>query len=263
MPFRTLLLAVLIPLAQCGLGSCQWEVSYRNFLEMDSMNGQFSELSGITMLGSTGLGQGKFMAVADTGGAVVEFDASLDATGIVSATATNTWQLDDNTLDAEGLAFHPDSPNSVFIAYESDTAAAELIPGIREFDFDGLRLQSLPLPTVWATNGNVRNNRGFESLARSVAGDEMWTANEEALTIDGDAATASTGTIVRLQQFAMNGSTVNATAQFAYEVDPVHGSPADRSGLADLVALPDGTLLALEALGCHHFADHRESHLPD
>jgi hypothetical protein len=77
----------------------------------------------------------------------------------------------------------------------------------------------------------------------------MWTANEEALTVDGVAATSAAGTVVRLVRFSVAGNAVTASKQFAYMVEPIHGpqlGDSTRSGLSDLTLMPDGTLLALE-----------------
>src|SRR5690606_31336681 len=80
-------------------------------------------------------------------------------------------------------------------------------------------------------------------------GTVMWTANEQALTVDGPTSTAMNGTTVRLLRLNVSGNSIAAGAQYAYVTEPIHGSPtfgSPQSGLADLVALPDGTLLALE-----------------
>ncbi len=76
----------------------------------------------------------------------------------------------------------------------------------------------------------------------------MWTANEEALTADGPLATSSTGTVIRLVRFVVNGDSVQPAEQYAYNVEPIHpglGKPYS-SGLSDLCELEDGTLLTLE-----------------
>ena len=104
------------------------------------------------------------------------------------------------------------------------------------------------MPAVFA---NSRANFAFESLTRSPDGQTYWTANEAALTSDGPLATTTQGTTVRLQQFTYDASgTLTSGPQYAYSVNPIHtGSTTDsntRSGLVDLVALPDSSLLVLE-----------------
>jgi hypothetical protein len=97
----------------------------------------------------------------------------------------------------------------------------------------------------------IRPNYGFEAVARAESTRSMWTANEEALTIDGPLASPSAGSIVRLQQIDEDG---RPTRQVAYVTDPTEhaiSSPAgavgeDRSGVSALVAFDDGRLLVLE-----------------
>lgn len=67
--------------------------------------------------------------------------------------------------------------------------------------------------------------------------------------MDGPLATSSAGSPVRLLELAVAGNTVSAGRQYVYQVEKIHGSltfGSPQSGLTDLVALPDGTLLALE-----------------
>ncbi|HEY7471480.1 MAG TPA: esterase-like activity of phytase family protein [Gemmatimonadota bacterium] len=99
--------------------------------------------------------------------------------------------------------------------------------------------------------GAIRRNYGFEAVARAEGSHAMWTANEEALTIDGPVASPSDGSIVRLQQIDEYGG---PTRQVAYVTDPTDhpiSSPSgavgeDRSGVSALVAFADGRLLVLE-----------------
>jgi hypothetical protein len=97
---------------------------------------------------------------------------------------------------------------------------------------------------------HARRNRGFESLTRSPDGRTAWTANEEALEVDGPAASQGQGTVVRLQR--MDGA-FRPLAQYAYEADPL-SAPIElpplrgfeASGVSDLLALPGDVLLVLE-----------------
>jgi hypothetical protein len=107
-------------------------------------------------------------------------------------------------------------------------------------------MSSLIMPTIFNSD---RNNFAFESLTHAVDGETYWTANEGALSTDGPLADSTQGTTVRLQKFSYTGAGVLTIGpQFAYQVDPIHTSsgPQARSGLSDLIALPDGSLLALE-----------------
>ena len=98
---------------------------------------------------------------------------------------------------------------------------------------------------------SIRPNYGFESLGREEDGETMWTANEEALKMDGPLASPSTGTIVRIQEIdAEDGP----TKQVAYLTDattyPIKFPPGavgeDRSGFSALLPLDDDRLLVLE-----------------
>jgi hypothetical protein len=107
-------------------------------------------------------------------------------------------------------------------------------------------LSTLATPPVFA---NIRPNFGFESLSRSPDNNTFWTANEEALTVDGPLSSQASGTTVRLLRLNYNfmGEYVPGP-QYAYVTEPWHGSAITgaRSGVSDLVALPDGRLLVLE-----------------
>ena len=129
----------------------------------------------------------------------------------------------------------------VFVAEEDS-------PGVREYDLTtGTELQSVAIPNVFT---NRRSNFGFESLTRSPDGSTMWTGNEEALTVDGPRSTASAGTTVRLLRIECQWQRRSGRRAVCVSGRPHprwRGLASQRrSGLSDLVALPDGTLLALE-----------------
>jgi len=71
----------------------------------------------------------------------------------------------------------------------------------------------LPVPAVFA---NLRPNFGFESLARRFDGAVIWTANEEALTVDGPLSTTTTGSTVRLLRYTRDAAGYSAGPQHAY-----------------------------------------------
>jgi len=229
-----------------------WSVTPRSAAELTpAAFPNVSELSGVTYQGPAAGGLSRFMAIQDSGGGLTTFDVGFSNDGSLNALApVSDLTLADSTLDFEGVAYTGSASNSVFAAYEGNTNPADTIPGVAEYSLvDGSRVSTVVLPAAWTTNGNAVSNYGFESLTLTGDGSKLWTANEEGLTIDGPLASATNGTIVRLQELNRSGGAVTAGAQYAYEVDPWHaggGTPADRSGLVDLVSLPDGTLLALE-----------------
>lgn len=111
------------------------------------------------------------------------------------------------------------------------------------------------MPTVFADR---RSNREFESLTRRSDRIGFWPANEEALTVDGPAATPTAGTVVRLLRYVGAGGGFAHAEQHAYLVDAMHGAVITnaRSGLVELVETPSGRLIGLErsfALGTEFF----------
>lgn len=217
--------------------SANWSVVPRGLVALDTaaVSG-VNEMSGVTYLGDVG-GKHLFAAVQDSGSQLVTFEATFAVDGTLqSAVAKSTLALSPG-FDFEGIVFAGSVRNSVLVSEEST-------PAIREYSLStGMQIQTVALPGVFSS---ARANFALESLTQSVGRTTLWTANEEALTIDGSLSNSTTGTVVRLQQFAVGGGIIAAGAQYAYNVDPVHAGNPNRSGLVDMVSLPDGTLLALE-----------------
>lgn len=154
--------------------------------------------------------------------------------------------------DREDAAYDPER-GTVWIADERD-AGDPSRPSLVEVDpTSGREVAGITADgeTAFSVYATIRTNYGFEALARSEDGEAMWTANEEALEIDGGLATASAGSIVRLQEI---DEEIELERQVAYVTDPIGyaiSSPTaaigeDRSGVSALVALDDGRLLVLE-----------------
>jgi hypothetical protein len=221
------------------------------------------ELSGIVWLGGD-----RYLAVGDAHAALHHLTIRVDPrTGaIVSAATENPVPLRDPSgsripepamaEDREGIAADPDR-GLVWIANEQ-TGVDKTRPSIEGYRIsDGLRtaLVRCDSDSVMAVYLHIRSNRGFESLAREPDGSGFWTANEDALTIDGPATGESTGGVVRLLRLDPE---MRAGPQFAYRVDPWATpirspgflSGREISGLSELVALPRGRLLALERALC-------------
>lgn len=195
-----------------------------------------SELSGIAHAGGD-----SYYAVSDNAAGLFSLDIQVDsATGEILTAAISDSQTLGAGVDLEGLV-HPPVGGSVF-------ASDEVGPAIREYQLsDGAVLSEVAVPSVFI---NARTNFSLESLSMRVApdplDDALWTANEEALTTDGPLATGTTGSLVRLQRF---DAAFLPDGQWAYLTDPFPGAPfanAERSGVSDLLALPNGELLVLE-----------------
>ncbi len=219
------------------------------------------ELSGLA-----GLGREDYIAVSDAHAVVHRLTIRIDpATGAVrSATIGKPIPLTDengarlsepaNAKDREAIVCDPDS-DEIWIADER-TGADPKAPSISRHRLsDGVRTARLTCDhdSMLTVFRRIRSNKGFESLALAPDGSALWTANEDALTIDGAAAGKAPG-IIRLQEL---DRALRPLAQFAYPVDPWQPirSPIllagkEVSGLSELLALPRGRLLALERSFC-------------
>jgi len=197
-----------------------------------------------TVAGMSGIaarGGNQYIAVMDNSNKLVFITIIVGDDGtILSAAITGGLSLS-QTHDFEGVAYNA-TANSVFLSEENT-------PAVHEYSLaNGQRLRTLATPAIYSQR---RANFGFESLAAAGDQSNLWTANEEALAVDGPLSTTSTGTVVRLLRLDRVGGAGGAYAavgQFAYQCAPIHGSfiSSSRSGLSDLLQLADGTLLSLE-----------------
>lgn len=145
--------------------------------------------------------------------------------------------------DAEGLARDPQTG----ALWVSDEAG----PTIAEYGLDGVATgRTAPVPAI--QRDYHRGNLSLEALAISPDGLTMWTANEQALTCDGEQSSGNAGvsTVVRLTRFtrATPQDDWVSAGERAYACDPFGGTTPNsaESGLSGLCALPDGSLLLLE-----------------
>lgn len=205
---------------------------------------QFGQTFTVTgMSGITHVSGPDYLAVMDNSNKVVRLRVTLNASGsIASAQYMGGVRLAD-TRDFEGIAYTDASRNSVFLS-EEDT------PAVHEYSLaTGARLRSFTTPPVFA---NRRANFGFESFTRapllSAFRGIAYTANEEALTVDGPLSTPTTGSTVRILRYTFTDQTAAPREQYAYATDPMHGSviSGSKSGLSELLMLTDGRVLALE-----------------
>ena len=195
-----------------------------------------AELSGITYAGGT-----TYYSVGDNGArSIWQLYTSLASppAGIRSGFVSSGIAAPGMGQDSEGIALTP-SGTSVWV---SD----EIASTITEFSlYDGSNVGSVAVPAIYRP-ANVQGNFGLESLAYGAGA--LWTGNEEALRSDGALSTTTSGSWVRIQKFT--GPDFAAATQYAYRTDPISAlSPftdAERSGLVDVVALPDGRVLSLE-----------------
>jgi hypothetical protein len=219
---------------------------------IDDRTSGAQELSGITFAGAVEGKRNTFLyyAVSDDTPKVFALHIKLNMkTGAIeSASVVAVIKLAAGS-DLEGIAYNP-KRNTIFVSDEAG-------PVIREYYLksdgthkagDVAKTLSVPdggLPPVFAA---IRPNLSLESLSSSANGSALWTANEEALKQDGDASTTDHGSVVRLLKLA---SDLKPAGQWVYTTDPIESSPPkgdsrERSGVSDVLALPDGRLIVLE-----------------
>lgn len=196
--------------------------------------GQSFEVEG--MSGVCALGGDSFAAVMDNSNRVVLFDLPISGDGTIGM-LTNVHGLT--------LSFSGDHEAIVHSAFDRLLIADENTMTLCEVDLStGDLLSTSTVPPVFDAR---RPNLGLESL--SLDADSLWTANEEALTVDGPVTSPVSGSVARLLSQSLATGTENG--QWAYLIEPMHGPtiPPEglgQSGLTELVALPGGGLLAIE-----------------
>ena len=193
-----------------------------------------NDLSGIAWVGGD-----QWLAIGDKDGAAFPVTIVLDAAGRIGSATLGTRLPLAGAVDAEGIAWDG-LRGTLFVADESG-------PSLREFSRgDGSILQTVGLPSVFS---HVRPNLSLESLSLDPVSRSTWTANEEALDVDGFVSGFVEGTLVRLQRF---DDSYAPSGQWALRTDPIeanYGNPGrdvETSGVSDLVALPGDGLLVLE-----------------
>jgi len=155
------------------------------------------------------------------------------------------------SLDPEGIAFSRNG--TVFISSEGDTNKL-INPFVNEFTLTGRLVKKLPIPDKFLSihagkNYGIRNNLAFESLTITPDQKHLFTATENALLQDGEAATPKNGSPSRIVQY--NLGTGKVEQEFLYFTDAVAGDSnvsgnLNTNGLVDLVALDNNLLLSLE-----------------
>lgn len=164
------------------------------------------------------------------------------------------FPADARTVDPEGIRIAPNG--NLYWSSEGNwntNAAKRYQPFVREMKTDGTFVRSLNTPAIFdyvdnsSTGG--RNNKLFEALAVSPNG-KIYIANEDALIQDGNLATLSAGSKLRVT--ALDPMSGYASAQYVYELPPipVKGAPgvpnATDNGLTELLAISDNRFIAVE-----------------
>ena len=217
-------------------------------------------LSGIAWRGAEGLAgwDDLYALVEDSGGRLHAATIGIDRrTGAITNATFSPAGAIPGAADLEGVASgrvpvdNPERAAPMVFASDERGPAVWAKPS---FDTSGPDWTALPLPE---TLRHCRFNRALESLALSADGRILWMANEGPLPEDGPEPTADRGGLVRLYALDAYRFLLDPTAPppeprfWFYDLDPAagvsfHPLPDPFNGLAELCALPDGRLLALE-----------------
>ncbi len=231
-------IVLLLAAFQVKAATSEWEVSeVCAVLRPPQPEG----LSGITHVEGS-----QYYAVDDSGGCLYPLTIDIDPDSGAITFNTNNVAVALSGTDLEGVSYDR-TRSAVLVCDEADAT-------ITIFSLAGAHLGKVDVPTNLKA---FRPNYGLESLTMRDDGLELWTCNEEALqniplgVDDGPLSTTTIGSVVRLTRFTRSDvcAVWALDGQWAYRTDSIGGRPyegKERSGVVDLCALPDGTLLVLE-----------------
>jgi hypothetical protein len=206
-----------------------------------------------------------YALVEDSGGRLHSAAIGIDrATGAITNAVVSPAGAIPGAADLEGVACGacPVADETMPMLFASDESGPA-VWAKAAFDTSGPDWNAIRLPEAFR---HCRPNLALEALALSADGRILWTANEGPLPEDGPEPTTKHGARIRLYGlpvcsflpvpgFASSKQAPPAEqaepAFRFYELDPATGTslphlPAPFNGLAELCALPDGRLLALE-----------------
>ncbi len=201
-------------------------------------------LSGIAWLGPSPLAaapalQDDYLAVMDNSNLLVRLRVTIapGGTSVQNVQVLGAIRFD-QSRDWEAITPGP-RPGTLLLAEEGTPSIALLNPATGQLTWTAAAPAPFP---------SRRANRGFESLTSAPRSGIAWSANEEALTPDGPAASPTSTTVVRLLRWQVSPAGARPDLQHAYTVDRMPGAsiPGGSSGLSELILLSDGRLLALE-----------------
>lgn len=187
-----------------------------------------TDFSGLTWIGGDG-----YYAVSNRTKALfpMKIAVNRESGRIESADVVGMTPVKSDVGDFEGIAWMPEKER----LYISSEAANAIVGYDREAD----ARFSAAVPPMFQ---NARRNKGLESLTYGAGA--FWTANEDALSVDGAQSSPGKGALVRLQKM---DSRFRPLAQYAYRTEPsLLRASGGGTGVTDLCALPDGSLLVLE-----------------
>jgi len=216
------------------------------------------------------LPNGDFLALSDERGGghggprFYSLSIKLDTESIKQVTINNVVHLkypDGSTLpsskptiDPEGLRVAPNG--NLYISSEgnwNENPLERYQPLIGEFKTDGslVRVINTSIKFNYADNktSGARDNKVFESIAVTPSG-QIFTANEDALIDDGNAASAKAGSLIRVVK--IDPSSDQPAQEYAYELPKISLDETGKekyppgNGLVELLALSENEFIAVE-----------------
>ena len=219
--------------------------------------------------------RGDTYAIAEDSGGRIHFAQILldkEMGTITNCTFTQVLEVP-GLVDAEGIAYnkHRGKEGTLYIADENGPKVVQFPLGSQRkvdktldavFTFwsgGAVQTRQLPLPEFIR---HARPNKSLEALSSERPsldylpqfGLPLWTANEDALLVDGPPSSATNAALVRIFTFIpMNTSEAFRGSWWFYRLDAAQGGPIPGAGpdvpfngLVGLAALGDGKLLVLE-----------------
>ena len=192
-------------------------------------------LSGITWLGDD-----RYALAEDSGGRIHFARILLDhGTGAITNCVFTDVMAVPGLVDAEGIACERGS-GPLYVSDETGSKILKLLPGASPI--------RVPLPDFFT---HTRPNKSLESLScedsRRDAGSCLWTASEDALTIDGPPSSATNAPLARIARLPLFATGKEAVTWWFYRLDAAQGGPIPGAGpdvpfngLVGLAALGDG-----------------------
>lgn len=248
-------MAIAVAMAM-GLGVAAWgappEARFIAAGEIPArVEGIATEIGGISGLAYDG-SRGVWIAVSDakTGPNVLELRISLGPAVTLEVPARPTLRVDvlrsfhiparvgaRGPRDAEAIAIAGDG--AWFVGFESP-------PCVARVDVETAEWRTVPVSRPWIDH--LRPNRSFESVAwvNAAGGAELWAGTENAPNPE---ETATRGAGQRCRVLVFDPASFAPRGEFVYLTQPL--APRERSAqafaaLAELAAMPDGRMLALE-----------------
>ena len=255
---RAMILALTILLA----GGVSVSASTLNYLGSYTLSpSSAKDISGLTYDAVRNV----YYAVSDREGGFYTLTIDVDQNGIHNVRSSGMTLLDSDQgtagiqpyqsalIDAEAIALLPQ--DRLVIASERGASNG---PWIRTFSLEGALIGEIPVPRKFlpatSLGRGLRPNLAFEAMALHSTGNTLYVANEQALEQDGDEATVTRGTPVRIAQYNLSGNPPTDIAEYVYVTEKIfvvpRGDGGSFNGVSSMVAvkhlMPQYDLIVME-----------------